>query len=124
MANTIRSSGTVTITTNSATIRPSIAFDLTMSGSNVVYEAKNVDTSGYQALSTSSLSDIRVGTFTNTTSGSVVLIARDSGGTNIISVLEYDESAFIPMSGSIGAMTLYAKALNSASVLEYALAEK
>lgn len=123
MANTIKSTGTVTLATPAVSIRQSVLVDYVMSGSNLVYEAKNIAVGSWQALTTSSLSEMRYGVFYNGILSSSIIIARDSAGTYQVAGLLYDETAVIPFSSSIGGGSLYARAYNSASVLEYTLAE-
>lgn len=127
MSNSITSTGTVTLTTPSTTIRQSLVFDVDTTGSNYTMEAKNINSGSWQALTTSSLSDIKTGLFYNTTPATTIAIARDNAGANVLTSLDYDQSAFIPMSGSIATQTLYARSYVSTSLtsaaLEYTLVE-
>jgi hypothetical protein len=126
MANSIVNNGTVTVTTSTLRLITDTAFNITLSGSNAVGTVDNITTQSYQALNTSSLSDVRYIIASNEDLTGSISIATDSAGTNQISYLAPGDSAVIPWSGSAGSTTLYAKAFKttaSSSLLQYVICE-
>lgn len=126
MANSIVNNGTVTVTTSTLRLITDTAFSITLSGSNTVGTVDNITTQSYQALNTSSLSDIRYIIASNEDLTGSISIATDSAGTNQISYLAPGDSAVIPWSGSAASTTLYAKAFKTAgssSLLQYVICE-
>jgi len=117
--NSISINGSISSTIGSLVSRGDLNTFFTPTGSNVVSDAINIGTDSYSGLPTSSLSDIRYTYFKNEGNGKVFL-AKDSSGTNIISIMRVGDVALIPMSGS---NSLYAKAETSASVLTMILNE-
>jgi len=129
MANTIKSNGSVTVATPTVSIKQLVYIDYTATGSNVVYEAKNIPSGSWTALATQSLYDMRFGMFSNNTTGATIAICTSgSGGTaQVLTSLAVDETAVIPFSSSIGNGSLFARSYLSSSisnaVLEYTLVE-
>jgi hypothetical protein len=119
----ILNSGTFTITTPSGqSWKGDSTVTVAQSGSNSVAVIQNISISAWSGLDTGSLSDVRYMHFDNVSTGSIK-VATDSAGTNVITELApNDVSVIAYASGSLP--TLYAKAFNSASVLQYILAEQ
>lgn len=123
MSNKITSTGTITINTSTLRLINDTSFTLTLSGSNAVGAVDNITTQSYQALSTSSLSDVRYLIASNEDLTGSISIATDNAGTNQIGYLAPGDSLVTPWSGS---MTLYAKAFKttaSSSLLQYSIVE-
>lgn len=123
MANTIVSTGTVRATFSSMTVTTDIGFTTVLTGSNMIADTKNIGISSWEALNTSSLTDLKWIIASNEGTGSIQL-ARDAAGTNIIAIMEPYDAVVIPWSGSIQSSTLYAKATPSQSILQYVVSER
>lgn len=128
MADQIKSSGTFTVTINGnvASMTGDLTLAVNKTGSNAVAEVKNITSGSWQALSTSSLSDVRYMYFSNEGSGSII-VANDAAGTKVISMLRTYDHSQIAWSGSIANTPLYAnisaESPGTSSVLYYILAE-
>ena len=122
MAYNIICNSTFTVQTSVGNIPLSVAISVPLTGSNVVWKTQDLNTAGWSSLDTSSLSDIRYVAATNLGSGSVQ-ISTNSAGTNVIGILQKNDSTIIPWSGSVAAASFYAKAFTSASTLAYVLTE-
>lgn len=126
MADTIKSSGTFTVTINGSVSKydGDCTLSVSRSGSNAVSEVKTVDSASWQALSTGSLSDVRYMYFANESTGTLA-ISTSGSGVPIITTLLPNDHSIIAWSGSIGSTTLYAKCVVSASSnLYYILSEQ
>jgi hypothetical protein len=126
--NTIKSNGSVTVTTPNVTVKQVIFVNYTTTGSNVIYEAQDIPSGSWIPLATSSLSDLRYGMFGNNTADAVIAVALSaSSGYQVITSLNEDEGAAIPFSSSIESANLYARSYVSESMssalLEYTLVE-
>lgn len=119
MANTITSNGSVTFNISGMNVIGNASLVLYTTGSNLQANVVNIATGTWQTLATSSLSDIRFMYFQNDGSGSCQ-IAVDSGGTEVIAILQDGDFAIIPWSGSLG---LWAQAFTSSSILTTIFAE-
>jgi len=128
MADTIASSGTYTVSINGSTskyVGDLSLTTLTKTGSNATADVKNITSaSAWTPLNTSSLSDMRYMYFSNESTSSII-VASDSAGTKILTVLQPGDSSLIASSGSIATQTLYANvpASTSSSVLYYIVSE-
>lgn len=121
MANTITSAGSVTVTTDTLTLRISTGLDYTMTGSNLLYEVKDLASGSWQPLVTSSLTNLRLAVFTNRLDYTTIAVAKDSAGSNVLLSLEAGDSAILPFSSSISTATLYARSYVSSSLLTSSL---
>ncbi len=124
MADYIRNSGTFTVTKLGSVSKydGDMTITITKVGINATGDTKNIDSASWQALATSSLSDMRYAYFKNISS-SVIQVARDATGTNIITTLQPYDVSIIAMTGSIEGVPLYARSLVSSSVLDYIVTE-
>lgn len=122
MANTFTVNGSATLTTDGARSVGTLANNITLSGSNGVFQSQNVNSASWSALDTGSLIDLRMGWFFNTDLTASVTVATGSGGQNTLFTLWPDDSIVVSWSGSNP--TLYAKSAgNSPVVLQYILTE-
>jgi hypothetical protein len=124
MANSIRVSGNASVTSDGLTVNNTITYTINMTGSNVTATVTDVALGSWQALNTSSLSDIRIFVASNVPpvdgqSGSIQ-IASAASGTPVVTILGSGDSVVLPWSGSLG---LWARAYTSASALQYIVAE-
>lgn len=126
MSDTIRNSGTFTVTINGtvSSFNGDCTLSVTKVGSNATADVKNVTSGSWQALTTASLSDLRYMYFANEGTGSII-IAVDSAGAKPIATLQPNDHAIIPWSASIAAASLYANVpmYTSSSLLYYILTE-
>ena len=91
-------------------------------GSNSISYTRLINSSSYQALTTSSLNDVRYMYFANTSTGSMT-IYKDGAGANTLTTLQPEDHSVIAWSSSIGNCPLWARANNSSSILYYILTE-
>lgn len=119
MANTIQSNGSITFAASEMQVIGNTSNLYTMTGSNISANIQNIAVGSWQGLDTGSLSDIRFAYISNDGSGSVN-ISTDSGGSNVIAILQPLDWAYIPWSGSSG---LYARAYTNPAVLTTIIAE-
>lgn len=96
-----------------------LSLTIPMTGSNVTQTVQNITTASWQGLDTASLSDLRYFYADNVGSGSIK-ISSDISGSNLMAIMQPNDTCMIPWSGSV---SLYAKAFNSASVLQYNVSE-
>lgn len=119
MANTITCNATFTVSTAAGSPNVAIGINVPMSGSNATWTIQNIATGTWQALNTSSLTDVRYFAADNMSTGAIQ-IATGSAGQNVLTKLSPNDNIVLPWSGSL---TLYAQAFNSASQLAYLVAE-
>jgi hypothetical protein len=124
MANTITVNGNAGVTTDGLSINNAIGYTITMNGYAVEAAVQDIALGSWQALSTSSLSDIRVFAASNespvTNQSGSIKISTSGTGTPVIAILWSGDSCVIPWSGSVG---FWAQAFTTASVLQYFVAE-
>lgn len=124
MANQITSNGTFAIGDSSGmrgTFNLSLA--LTMTGSNLTLDVKNLPSGSWTALNTSSLSDLRYGVFVN--SGNHDILIGGANGVGLQPRLAPGDFFIFPYSGS-SVPQLFAQGASSttSSILEYGCAEQ
>jgi hypothetical protein len=107
---------------NTSKIDGDCTVNYSKTGSNSVSYTRLIDNATYQALTTSSLNDVRYMYFANNGTGSMT-IYRDGSGANTLTTLQPNDHSVIAWSGSIGGCPLWAKAHNSASILYYIITE-
>ena len=108
MGNQIVSSGTFTVVSNTIRSVGTVSDTITANSYAFVAETQQISTSSLTPLLTSSLTDVRLGYFTNTDlTASITLYS----GSYPISVLPPGDTNIVGYSGSLPA--LYAKATNN-----------
>lgn len=112
--NTLTCNGIITVTIGNSINLP-LAVNVAITGSTDVRKTQAIALGSWQALDTSSLSNIRYLWADNISTGSIN-VATDGAGSNVISRLSPNDNLLIPWSGSL---TLYAQAYISASALQY-----
>lgn len=122
MPNGIATNASFTFTMGSLAPTLNLTMNFASSGSEQEAKSQDIATGSYQALVTSSLSDIRYIGLKNDGSGSIA-VATSGSGANPIAYLRPGEGAFIPWSGSVPGTTLFARAYNSGSNLAYVFQE-
>ena len=116
MAYTIQCNGTFTATIGNPINIP-LSINVYVTGSNDKRVTQPVATGTWQALDTSSLSNVRYFVADNISTASIA-IATDSAGTKLIGTLQPNDNIVTPWTGS---MSLYVQSYISASVLQYYL---
>ena len=127
MANQVISNGTFTLATGTIRSVGTVATTINLVGTNYVATVQNITASAYQALDTSSLSDIRAGYFANNDISASIIIAWDNAGSKQVMILQPDDSVSWTFSGSAAANPMWAKSVSPAdgkqAALEYILTE-
>lgn len=114
MGNSITLSGTYTLSSGQVRDVGTVSTTITTSGSNYVSKNDTVGTS-FQALTTSSLSSVNSGFFSNNDASGSVIVALDNAGTKPVSIIGPLQETTWLFSGSAASTTLYAKAVSPAN---------
>lgn len=127
MANQVIINGTLSIIVGNVRDVGTIATTFSMSGSNYVSTLQDITASAYQALDTSSLSNVKGGYFSNNDVSASIIVATDSSGTNKVVIVSPLAETTWAYSGSIASVPLWAKSVspanNQTAELQYMLFE-
>jgi hypothetical protein len=124
MANQITSNGTFSIGDSSGTRGSfNLALSLTMTGSNLTLDIKNIPSGSWTPLNTGSISDLRYAVFQN--SGEQNIIIGGTNGAGLQPMLRPGDFFVFPYSGST-VPQLFAQGGNNLtqSLLEYGITEQ
>jgi len=128
MSNTLNSNGSFQFNINNQLIPLTLIVNtITLTGSNMVYDARNVPLGATPTgLLSSSLQTVRYTYFSNVSpSGSTIYVYPTTAATNAVCVLSAGDVALIPNTGSVTQVTYYAYASGSSdtALLAYAMCE-